>query len=98
MVMSGTGGRSRARAYNRCAVRRLARRLLRRKLREVERQAHLALLEQVELPEDVELERAMPLELGDIETVEELDLDGLPAAWVELSPEFHLREAGVSDD
>ncbi len=83
---------------NRNAVRRAARRLLRRKLRELKEKEEIELLEQVALPEDTDLERAMPLSPGDVETVEELDLDGLPTAWVEFSPEFYLREVGISDD
>ncbi len=96
--MNGTGSGTRGPACNRHAARRLARRLLRRKLRKLEQQEQLALLEQVALHDDVELERASPLEPGDIETEEEVDLDGLATAWVEFSPEFHLREAGISDD
>ena len=38
----------------------LARRLLRRKLRELEKKEEIELLEQVTLPEDAGLERAMP--------------------------------------
>jgi hypothetical protein len=30
--------------------------------------------------------------------VGETDLDGLPVAGVELSPEFYLRASGISDD
>jgi hypothetical protein len=83
---------------NRNAVRRAARRLLRRKLRELKEKEEIELLEQVALPEDADLEHAMPLSPRDVETVEELDLDGLPTAWIEFSPDFHLREAGISDD
>jgi hypothetical protein len=96
--MNGTGGGPRRLACNSYAARRLARRWLRRKLREFERQEQRKLSEQVALPEGAELECGVPLEPGDIETVEEVDLDGLPATWVDLSPEFHLRASGISND
>jgi hypothetical protein len=50
-----------------------------------------------EPPEDLP-EGAVPLEPGDIRIVEELDLGGIPATWVEHSPNFHLKMAGVGGD
>ena len=48
----------------------------------------------LEPPEDLP-EGAVPLEPGDIRTVGELDLDGIPATQIEFSPGYHLKEAGV---
>jgi hypothetical protein len=50
-----------------------------------------------EAPEDLP-EGAVPFEPGDIRTVEEIDLGGIPATWVEHSPNYHLKMAGVGDE
>jgi hypothetical protein len=50
-----------------------------------------------EPPEDLP-EGAVPLEPGDIRTVGEIDLGGIPATSVEFSPNYHLKAAGVGDD
>jgi hypothetical protein len=87
--MDGTNGKARIPIPWRLADGRAARRRSRQASRDPD--------PDLEPPEDLP-EGAVPLEPGDIRTVEEIDLDGMPATWIEFSPGYHLKAAGVGED